>query len=65
MILQILGSYHLGEEEALEYRSRFAKVWSTFLHLFEARGGFGMDLDRGCESRHLIQTYLLGIKHSP
>jgi AcrR family transcriptional regulator len=62
LILQILDSYHLSEEEA----PHTVRGLRSLLHGFasvEAKGGFGMDLDRDASLRHLLDTYLLGIKH--
>jgi AcrR family transcriptional regulator len=62
LILQILEAYHLSEDEALHTVRGLRSLMHGFASV-EARGGFGMDLNHDESLRHLLQTYLLGIKH--
>ncbi|MBP1990483.1 TetR/AcrR family transcriptional regulator [Paenibacillus eucommiae] len=63
LLLLILSAYKLEEAEALHTVRGLRSIAHGFATL-EAKGGFAMQLDRDESLRHLLQTYVTGMRHS-
>ncbi|GGF62768.1 TetR family transcriptional regulator [Paenibacillus albidus] len=61
LIIDVLGSYNLGEEAELHAVRGLRSILHGFASL-EHKGGFGMPLDANISLSRLIQTYIAGIE---
>ncbi|MBT2287825.1 WHG domain-containing protein [Paenibacillus albidus] len=61
LIIEVLGSYNLGEEAELHAVRGLRSILHGFASL-EHKGGFGMPLDTNISLTRLIQTYIAGIE---